>query len=707
MDHSLPDEIISEILSPALKVSDEIFCDNSDVSPFAKYSESTSAYLLVCKSWLRVATPLLYNIVILRSKAQAKALSLALSKNEQLGQFIKKLRVEGGYGSPMHIILQCSPNISDLFVSLEVYSSDNTSGLCKGLQLINPTRLIVRDLDYKHLDNKMVSQLMEALLRSMRKWDRLCAFDCPYTEGSSRASKVIQPLVESKRLHTLAIPSATGLSWAYSIFKGCPLKSIVIKRPVATWERSELPFEKDPVLMALLKFAESPGRGKARAQEPILEAVLITPSLNPFFVPMASASKEVQDKVWARVLYFAMSVPKLANNPASRDVSDRLPLLLVSNSFKRLGLPHYYAHVLLDGPLAIPKFASVLSRNPSIGPNVRSLDFKFSIDSSVGDAMLEILSRTTGLIRFGLHNGFTIDQIFARIVAFIPWNVFEAVAKSSGATLRECYARILEPERASATILDDLTALRTLSWDSLTAFDVDTANPDGLSDLEKLRIVSASQSFWTVLSEMNLGSLRHFMLSINDFSPALSLHSFLKAHGTKITEVELPLTKLRTLRVKLFELCPNLLSISLCGRASVDTSPTADDLYSPRAVPSLVKFILNVPYWTRRVPARYCQRELKLCRRDKTRLAQWELFFLKFDPKNLPNLHEIEAKCCAWPTNEWALFYNYFASWSLFLFSQTDIPKNCWVRWAEILLKRGINLTDKTGTKWRPRLQVK
>jgi hypothetical protein len=172
-DHSLPDEIISEILSPALKVSDEVFSDTSRVSPFSKYSESTSAYLLVCKSWLRVATPLLYNVVILRSKAQAKALSLSLAGNKVLGKFIKKLRVEGGYGAPMLTILQCSPNISDLFVSLEIYSSDNTNGLCKGLQLLNPTRLILWDLSFRPLENKMVSQLVDALAKSISQWDRL------------------------------------------------------------------------------------------------------------------------------------------------------------------------------------------------------------------------------------------------------------------------------------------------------------------------------------------------------------------------------------------------------------------------------------------------------------------------------------------------------------------------------------------------------
>ncbi|KAK7052014.1 hypothetical protein R3P38DRAFT_2502946, partial [Favolaschia claudopus] len=65
-----------EILSPALKVPDDLFSDTSDVSPFATYAPSDSAYLLVCKDWLRVATPLLYSVVVLRSKAQANALQL-------------------------------------------------------------------------------------------------------------------------------------------------------------------------------------------------------------------------------------------------------------------------------------------------------------------------------------------------------------------------------------------------------------------------------------------------------------------------------------------------------------------------------------------------------------------------------------------------------------------------------------------------------
>jgi hypothetical protein len=174
----LPDEIISEILSPALKVSDELFSDTSDVSPFAKYSPSTSAYLVVCRDWLRVATPLLYNVVVLRSRSQANALEKVLETHKEFGRFIKKLRVEGGYGIAMHTILKCAPNITDIFLSLAIWSSDNTQGLCKGLPLINPRRVILVESPRvrKPLKNQNLTALTKVILACIVKWDNMVSF---------------------------------------------------------------------------------------------------------------------------------------------------------------------------------------------------------------------------------------------------------------------------------------------------------------------------------------------------------------------------------------------------------------------------------------------------------------------------------------------------------------------------------------------------
>ncbi|KAJ7911337.1 hypothetical protein B0H13DRAFT_1546862, partial [Mycena leptocephala] len=76
---------------------------------------SSSTYLLVCKAWLRVSTPLLYNVVILRTTARAEALQVSLKSHREFGLFIKKIAC---FGDAMHTIFQCAPNITDLFFTL-------------------------------------------------------------------------------------------------------------------------------------------------------------------------------------------------------------------------------------------------------------------------------------------------------------------------------------------------------------------------------------------------------------------------------------------------------------------------------------------------------------------------------------------------------------------------------------------------------------
>ncbi|KAJ7149238.1 hypothetical protein C8R43DRAFT_1236573 [Mycena crocata] len=98
-----------------------MFSDTSPISPFAvpNRSSSISSHLLVCKSWLRVATPLLYAVVIIRTSPQASALQTALQSAPELGPFVKKLRIEGVFGKKrMHELLKQTPNVTDLFLSL-------------------------------------------------------------------------------------------------------------------------------------------------------------------------------------------------------------------------------------------------------------------------------------------------------------------------------------------------------------------------------------------------------------------------------------------------------------------------------------------------------------------------------------------------------------------------------------------------------------
>ncbi|KAJ7207551.1 hypothetical protein GGX14DRAFT_635486 [Mycena pura] len=700
LDASLPDEIISEILSPALTVADDAFSDNSGTrSPFSDYSESTSAYLLVCKSWLRVATPLLYNVVILRSKAQAKALARALSQNKDLGRFIKKLRVEGGYGAPMHDILKYSPNVSDLYLSLDIFSSDSTDGLCKGLHLINPTRLILQC--EKTASNKMLVNLQNALAEAIPKWSHLSVFHCPLYPAYV-GDTVVRSLVQARRLHIIVVESILRAYRAYNMFRELPLQAIHIKSPVAQHTLDHYPqahFSDNPALKGLLRYKIEAGAEPTAQEFSAVELSHIAPPLNPFFVPMSAASEETQDVIWSHVLYFAMSVEERAEDPTRKDVPQRLPLLLVAKKFHSLGLSYYYAHVVFKSARDLLKLASVLSQQPSVGADIRTICVRASNNSAGDDyssdsdddppasdnsdfvddsmrlvnAKLLVFSKTSGLIRLIRHEN---PYYF-----FISWDVFVAMAKSSGSSLRECYAHVY-PAASFPQALDifsHLVELRKLDWGCKTKFLVDAPVPvNALTNLEELRIRSSDESFLTVLSLMKLTSLRHVSLFCD-----VKAAKFLQVHGSYLRELEMLSSSVNSLSVSILDLCPNLSSIAL----SCDPSSTS---WGKEGIPDQYAFLSRKPAASL-VKIKLLRRELRqvLPSKKKDSLANWEQFLVTFSHTSIPNLREIQVTCFEWPTSE------------------REISKSCWVRAAERLAERNIALADKTGKRWRPRLKVR
>ncbi|KAJ7258303.1 hypothetical protein C8J57DRAFT_1073769 [Mycena rebaudengoi] len=180
MAEKIPDEIVSEILALHLKVPDDLFSQASSTSPFVSLSQSSSDVLLVCRAWLRCGTPFLYRTVILRSKAQTQALARSLRQHKDLGWFVKMLRVEDGFGSPMQHILKSAPNISDICLSLTIRSLDNISGLALGLPMINPARFILCDEIIDFVKNKVLTQLVATIMESVKKWSNLVCSEFPF-----------------------------------------------------------------------------------------------------------------------------------------------------------------------------------------------------------------------------------------------------------------------------------------------------------------------------------------------------------------------------------------------------------------------------------------------------------------------------------------------------------------------------------------------
>jgi hypothetical protein len=79
--------------------------------------------------------PLLSSTTLL---LQAEALAVPLHGPHDPGRFIKKLRVEGGFGVHMGRILKSAPNVTDLFISPVIRSPGATSGLVLALSLLKP-----------------------------------------------------------------------------------------------------------------------------------------------------------------------------------------------------------------------------------------------------------------------------------------------------------------------------------------------------------------------------------------------------------------------------------------------------------------------------------------------------------------------------------------------------------------------------------------
>jgi hypothetical protein len=180
----LPDEVLHNILSLVLEIDDGEFSDR-----FYDIPVGHSHPLLVCKRWLRISTPLLYKVVVLTSKAQARALAWTLTENKELGLFVRKLRSSGGFGLSMGKIMLASLKITDLCIELCVLSSDSVAGLCKGLFALSPTRLILHGGN-RSRHNGRIRQLSDAICQCVKLWPNMVwGYSIPVTSAHETCSR--------------------------------------------------------------------------------------------------------------------------------------------------------------------------------------------------------------------------------------------------------------------------------------------------------------------------------------------------------------------------------------------------------------------------------------------------------------------------------------------------------------------------------------
>ncbi|KAJ6584653.1 hypothetical protein B0H19DRAFT_1105878 [Mycena capillaripes] len=661
MGDSIPDEILSEILSPALRVSDEVFSVTSETgrSPFLSMSESSSAFLLVSKAWLRVATPLLYNVVVLRSKAQAQALAAVLTSNPALGKFVRKLRVEGGYAISMLKILQTSPNITDIFLTLDIVAPDNPCGLCRGLQLIDPVCVIIHFRGMSGRISLETEKLVKKVETCIPTWTKMAVFkmQCPLVLWRTFSS-ISVPLSTAPNLVTLWVPND---SWFLDLVRRIATNPSLRRVRVIAFDSLSVPARRSYIKKAkederMFQLFDFP-------DERALEPEDIPPP--PFIYPARFAADPAQeDAIWSRVLYFALCRPPPNCNHWQALVSTRrtyMAPLLVSKKFARLGIPHLYTNPALHWLRGLHSFADRLSQNPPLGDHVRCLTIVHSGDL---DLFRAIISRTPTLVE--LYGGFGCLPI--------TWKAFNDLVDFTGSTLSSFEGvPISKPSsRVSPAVFKLFPRMRSFGWSSPTRFKTGSKliPDDAFSNLVQLEVDDFDPSFLEVLSGMELPSLRSVFFSAT--APADGGVPFFQKHGRKLKELAVSVLQIADPDLAIFHNCPSVTNLSI---SCDETTILSTDGFSPTDPHTHLERILF------KLPAA-CPFNMRQNQRNA--LGR---FLSSLDVTPFPALRQIEHPLCSWPTSE------------------REIARSQWVRWAESLLGRNIQLVDSKGTHWRPRLK--
>ncbi|EMD36438.1 hypothetical protein CERSUDRAFT_115454 [Gelatoporia subvermispora B] len=139
--------------------------------------------LLVCRAWLRIATPLQYRHIALRTPRQTVLLANTLRRNPQFGLWVRSLRVEGTFAALGDVSCMC-PNIEffDLTVDNGVPYSPPVANadvmqaaeatiirFCEGFGRLRKIKhLIIRKTAY--LTQPRPSLIFDYLSRAIYKW---------------------------------------------------------------------------------------------------------------------------------------------------------------------------------------------------------------------------------------------------------------------------------------------------------------------------------------------------------------------------------------------------------------------------------------------------------------------------------------------------------------------------------------------------------
>ncbi|KAJ7879663.1 hypothetical protein B0H13DRAFT_1892153 [Mycena leptocephala] len=526
---SLPDEILSKILSPALNESGDVLRYQGEITVRVPLG-------------IQLGRARMQSIVTRRYPLTARALQAALGGNSDIDKFIKMLRLEDGFGASIQHILQKTPNLADIFLSLQVRASDSTdstNGLALGLPSINPTRMII----YDHpIEPSETSMSWVSLMRSRR------------ILGGEREA-FVRSLGACPTLKSISFPAPGQMDVLLFL------------------DLAENPRSKGSNLVRGGKYWPSPYHSTPDSL-PLQQAAVskykptISSPTNPSFQPLVSCPERVRERIWSRILFFAM----LPLETLERDRDEhyrRLPYLLVSHLFHvRAFLPQRPSQVTDSKRLALPYLYRYVTF-----PRERSLHrFSHHVAAAPADAP----PRTP---RRQLSRVFPCTPHLTRLLGDsetrMPWAAVTALADAAGGTLEELsgfqFHETAGLKSESPAAFAKFTALRSLSWDGgyrpgLTASFLERKAPvpkDGLPALQFLH--ARSPEAFDILAQMELPKLRRVQFEMKFKGWGIPL---LQKHSHKLTELEVEDVNIDR-EHSVLQVCPNV--TILASRIAYDT----------------------------------------------------------------------------------------------------------------------------------------
>ncbi|TDL29973.1 hypothetical protein BD410DRAFT_780490 [Rickenella mellea] len=659
----LPDEILKEILMPPLQVPDGEFsftgraCD----SPFGRTARNSASLLVVSKQWMRVATPLLYEVVVIRSTVQAKALAYAIESNKTLGMFIKRLRMEGGFGKAPAQFIASAPNIRELFVTLDLWSIDNPSGLCSALSGMDLSRLVINHKD--SAIKKRAVHLWQSLSACIPHWSNLEILEYHSTYrmariGRSKYSQLVTLLKDSPSVKHIVIDPVPRHV----------LAQIALVTSIQTISVESLHSElrdfvsSNPRLLKLVQIR------RKFPDEPTPDMFPLA-SATPSFKPLENVPKHTANSIWDLIFSFAthsycaerppqikpLNDPHLNPRRASFYSTARY-LSMVSKSFRGTVRRHLFSIVQVESSQQFLAFCNTINDNRTLPVLIRVLrvNFRRSLQIDYDHCMAQLLPKLTGLVNLdipliNLRQLMLLDpaaltnlQTLDIQLAVCDQGSCDAVELGvlGGLSYFRCRYDILEALRHSKRPLPALI----VDLPNLTSLSMGTRDCEDTLD-----------AFCTV----RMPSLTHLQLCGNN----MKTHEFLRLNGETVKVLEIfdkPSSAIWTW-------CPRLEHLSVwCEPRSLLKSLLGGQKHSSL---SKLHFLLRVS-----------GSNIEKAMLSATAGSQ----FVNFS--HFPNFREIHIRGLRWPNTEHEINRNQRCnSFSL------------------CMKRRGIVVYDESGTPWRER----